>query len=638
MEIKMHAFHTCFLILGIIYSSLAYDLTSYAPVRTSCPNRRQWVRPAQGLSSEEAAWVQGRKPVVLDAFSAYLKRLNITDLDVSGLVNAMKKDNNSGVPTISMAISGGGWGSAMTGIGILRAFDARFADAINEQTGGLLQSMTYIAGLSGGSWPVMSLSTYNFPSINDLVANWHTDIDRSTANNTVYAANTTSLFMDVAAKYEAGFNVSVPDYLGRSFSYEFLPPPNGGLNITLSSITNLSNFKNHSMPMPLFQANRLTDDDIEFFGIKVPYGNSSIIEMNPFELGAWQGSAGSATGFMPTEYLGTVLQNGSLSNSSECVVGYDRASFMMGVAASAFNFWYIEARSNGTLASFSKRAVQPDTTSAKHQNGKRTAIFPAEVVDELLDSYQEYLNLSTAGSMYPSVPNPFAGMQGSNGPEPSSLQLADGSEAGQSIPYWGLIQPSRQSDFIISWDSDSDQPPFSWNNGTNIYNTYLQARRNGLPFPEVPPPSTFIKRNYTSKPVFFGCDTQYTTTRNTSSPIVLYLTNTPYSAYTNYTWYQDTFTPVQMHEILVNSFNIATQGNGTLDPEWAQCLGCAAIDRSIARLGIQRVDQCEKCLRQYCWDGTYENEADIPLVDLLLKLYPNVTYAEWNATHGWDEN
>lgn len=120
---------------------------------------------------------------------------------------------------------------------------------------------------------------------------------------------------------------------------------------------------------------------------------------------------------------------------------------MMGVAASAFNFWYIEARSNGTLASFSKRAVQL-ADPAKHQNGKRTAISPAEVVDELLDSYQEYLNLSTTESMYPSVPNPFAGMQESNGPEPSSLQLADGSEAGQSIPYYGLIQPSRQSDFM----------------------------------------------------------------------------------------------------------------------------------------------------------------------------------------------
>lgn len=156
-----------------------------------------------------------------------------------------------------------------------------------------------------------------------------------------------------------------------------------------------------------------------------------------------------------------------------------------------------------------------------------------------------------------------------------------------------------------------------------------------MPFPEVPPPSTFIKRNYTSNPVLFGCDAQYTTTRNASSPIVLYMTNSPYSAYTNFTWFQSAFTPVQMHEILVNSFDIVTQGNGTLEgaDHWAQCLGCAAIDRSLTRLGIDRVAQCEKCLQKYCWDGTYEDEADIPVVDPSLKLHPNVSYAEWNATH-----
>lgn len=227
--------------------------------------------------------MQGRKSVVVDAFSAYLERLNITGLDVPKLVNAMKKDNNSGVPTISMAISGGGWLSATTGVGVLRAFDARFPDAITQHTGGLLQSMTYIVGLSGGAWPGMSLATHNFPTINDLVASWHTEIDRvfNPPNNTVYAANSTEVFLDVAANAEAGFNVSVSDYLGRAFGYEFLPTPNGGLNITLSGVRNLSNFQNHSMPMPMFQANRLTDDDVEFFGVKVPYANSSIVCPHP---------------------------------------------------------------------------------------------------------------------------------------------------------------------------------------------------------------------------------------------------------------------------------------------------------------------------------------------------------------------
>jgi lysophospholipase len=188
----------------------------------------------------------------------------------------------------------------------------------------------------------------------------------------------------------------------------------------------------------------------------------------------------------------------------------------------------------------------------------------------------------------------------------------------------------------ISWDNDEDTVPYGWNNGTNIYNTYIQARRQGLAFPEVPPPSTFIKRNYTQRPVFFGCDANYTTTpTDLSSPIVMYMTNAPYSAYTNYTWYKSTFTPVEMHEILVNSWDLVTQGNNTLDPNFSQCIGCAAVDRTLAKLDIARAARCDECLQKYCWDGTYEDEANIPVVDPRLVLSPNVSYAEWNATHAW---
>lgn len=183
------------------------------------------------------------------------------------------------VPTISMAISGGGWLSGYTGTAIMRAFDDRFPDANKQHTGGLLQSLTYLAGLSGGSWPVMSLATNNFPSINELIADWHVDIDRfvNPPNDSIYAANDTVIFEQIATKYKAGFNISITDLTGRSFGYGFAPPPDGGMNVTLSGVRKLSNFQNYSMPMPLFQAARLTKDDAQFFGIKVPFWNSSLV-------------------------------------------------------------------------------------------------------------------------------------------------------------------------------------------------------------------------------------------------------------------------------------------------------------------------------------------------------------------------
>jgi hypothetical protein len=47
--------------------------------------------------------------------------------------------------------------------------------------------------------------------------------------------------------------------------------------------------------------------------------------MTPFEFGTWIGSDGSATGFTPIEYMGTQIDNGTVKNSSSCVVGFDRA-------------------------------------------------------------------------------------------------------------------------------------------------------------------------------------------------------------------------------------------------------------------------------------------------------------------------
>jgi lysophospholipase len=88
--------------------------------------------------------------------------------------------------------------------------------------------------------------------------------------------------------------------------------------------------------------------------------------------------------------------------------------------------------------------------------------------------------------------------------------------------------------YSIAWDSNEDANPFSWNNGTNLYNTYVRANVSGIPLPIVLTPATFINKNFTTHPVFFGCNTELTTTKSPASPIIAYFANAPYSAYTNY--------------------------------------------------------------------------------------------------------
>ncbi|KAF2169207.1 hypothetical protein M409DRAFT_36163 [Zasmidium cellare ATCC 36951] len=600
----------------------AANYSSYAPIQIQCPKRDQWVRSAGGLSDEETLWVEGRKHKVLEGLTSYLERLNLSDFDLETYL-ARLQQNEANVPALGMAISGGAWSSALTGTGALRAIDDRFSPAVEQRIGGLLQSLTYLAGLSGGSWPVMGLATYNFPTIDAMVHAWHVDISRTTATtDTEHAATIQTMIEQIAPKHDAGYSLSYMDLLGRMFAYEFVEGPNGGMATTVSGIAELSKFREHNMPLPLWQAPQLVANDTSFYGIRVPADNAAIYEWTPFEVGSWTGPEE----FFPTKYLGTKMSDGLPVDN--CVVGYDKASFMLGMAADAWNYWLLEAYSNNTLGSFAKRNTEPPTNSITKRAGP-----PLSFLDGIASLFQQAYGLTRNASLYVNIPNPFttSTSTANSTTTPTNLTLVDESEILQAIPLWGLAQPARGIDFIIAWDSDGDAAPYSWNNGTSLYGTYIYAKNHGVPFPIVPEPATFINRNYSIRPTFFGCDANLTTTNDTQAPIILYLGNAPYSAYTNYSAFQSAFSDENIAVIMTNGFNQLSQGNGTLDAEWPECLGCAAIDRSLAKVGMQRSEQCQRCLERYCWDGVSDDN-DSGIVDPALILDPSFSFEEWNRT------
>lgn len=320
----------------------------------------------------------------------------------------------------------------------------------------------------------------------------------------------------------------------------------------------------------------------------------------------------------------------------------ERRSFILGTTAEAFNFWYIENLSNGTLAQFSKRSIAANERLESHltprlptedESGsslkKRATPPPLSSLEQLTVGFNSTFGLSLRDISNAIYPNPWNGLPGQSSPY---LKLVDGSEGGQTLPFWGQIQPARGLEFIITWDVSLDGAPYNWENGTNLFDTYKAARAAGLPFPIVPDAATFINRNYTRDPVFFGCDASLTTTKSTDSPIVLYLANSAWSAYTNFTFTQAATTFQQMSDIYTNSFNIMTQGNGTFNSGWPECLACAVIDRSLEKVGLNRTAQCSQCFKKYCWDGTTDDRPVGP-IDERLRLFPNETFAEWNATH-----
>lgn len=306
-------------------------------------------------------------------------------------------------------------------------------------------------------------------------------------------------------------------------------------------------------------------------------------------------------------------------------------SYMLGTAASAWNYWYIGDYSNQTLAQWPKRSISSKKFKATAKRDSSETFFPESTLTALIAGFAEAFNLTMPNIAYAEWFNPFFGTSSSTN-ESEVIQMVDSAEDGTALPLWPLIQPERNASFLVAWDDDPDAFPNNWLNGTNMYTAFLAAEAAGLPFPVVPPVNTMMNRNYNLNPTFFGCDTNLTTTKSTKSPIVLYITNSPYSAYTNYSWTQTTFSAEQLNTIFTNEFNQFTQGNGTLDNEWTQCLGCAVIDRSLEKIGMQRSEQCEKCLSKYCWDGTL-NETTPTIVDPYLRLDPTLSFAEWNLTN-----
>lgn len=98
----------------------------------------------------------------------FFDHVKVGDYDVGAYLDK-HSSNSSNLPNIGIAVSGGGWRALMNGAGAIKAFDSRTSNATTTgHLGGLLQSATYIAGLSGGSWLLGSIYINNFTTIDKL--------------------------------------------------------------------------------------------------------------------------------------------------------------------------------------------------------------------------------------------------------------------------------------------------------------------------------------------------------------------------------------------------------------------------------------------------------------------------------------
>ncbi|EPS30585.1 hypothetical protein PDE_05537 [Penicillium oxalicum 114-2] len=566
--------------LALIGRALPNAPDGYVPANVSCPAVRPSIRSAAKLSPNETSWLQTRHKKTLSAMKDFFGHVKVGDLDVNAYLNK-HANNASNLPNIGIAVSGGGYRALMNGAGAIKAFDSRSNNgSTSGHLGGLLQSATYLSGLSGGSWLLGSIYINNFTTISSLQTNekggvWQFDNSILEGPDTggIQLLDSASYYKDLAeavqGKADAGYNTSITDVWGRALSYQMFNSSNGGIDYTWSSIALAQDFIDGNYPLPLVVA------DGRRPGEKVIGSNSTVFEFNPWEFGTWDPTI---FGFAPLEYIGSPFNGGSIPSSAPCVRGFDNAGFIIGTSSSLFNQFILQLNTT-SLPTFVKNIFA-------------NILGKLDKADNDIAVYE---------------PNPFYHYNNKTSPYASQpdLDLVDGGEDLQNIPLHPLIQPERHVDVIFAVDSSADTD-HNWPNGTALVATYERSLNgtgigNGTVFPAVPDQNTFVNLGLNTRPTFFGCNSSNMTG---PAPLVVYIPNYPYSTMSNVSTFTLSYNNTQRDEIILNGYEVATMANSTRDKNWSSCVGCAILARSFERTGTALPSICTQCFSDYCWNGT----------------------------------
>lgn len=142
-------------------------------------------------------------------------------------------------PVIALSLSGGGYRAMINGLGMTMALMNESDEAKTAGTGGWLDAVTYMAGLSGGSWATGTFIANNAPLPLDLVHNvWNLD------SNLIFPDNDklsfyTKMLSNVRAKTNEGFPTQITDYWALALGNHLLPGQfrlNSSANLTFDDV------------------------------------------------------------------------------------------------------------------------------------------------------------------------------------------------------------------------------------------------------------------------------------------------------------------------------------------------------------------------------------------------------------------
>lgn len=575
---------------------------SYAPGKVDCPSYLDdddtdtqvgFIRQAAGINKDESDWMKSRDNVTIENLKVFLKDSGLSDLNTDEYLDNIINNSSARIPRIALSFSGGGYRAMLCAAGEISGLDNRTVGAA-EHGLPILDSSSYITGLSGGSWFVSSLIYNNWTSVQEIIDQNGQDDAIWDLEHNILAPGGLNIIKDanywddiddqVDDKRDAGFNVSLTDPWGRGLSYQFFPGlKDFGAGMTFTSLRDWEIFKNYSIPFPIVVSDGRTP------GKQIINLNSTVFEFTPYELGSWDTYVDS---FVDLKYTGTHIDKGKPVNNT-CWSGLDNTGFVFGTSSTLFNQFLLRLNSTD-LSGLAYSAA-----------------------DALLTDLSQDEN-----DIAPWYPNPFYNSPfGSSHTikNSNSLYLVDGGEDNQNVPLYPLLEEERGVDVIFAFDNSADTDQ-SWPNGSSLVYTYERQFSNAsanFAFPYVPGVDTFLHNNLTAKPTFFGCyasnltslmeevDTDYV------PPLVVYIANRPWSYHSNTSTFKLSYDDDEKLGMIENGFAISTFNNLTIDADFKKCISCAILQRSKERMGVEIGDECKSCFDDYCWDGstyTYDND------------------------------
>lgn len=161
-------------------------------------------------------------------------------------------------PTIGLALSGGGYRAMINGLGQTMALMNASDEASKAGTGGWLDAVSYMAGLSGGSWATGSFLANNGTLPTDLVKNvWNLQ------ENLIYPSDGkvalySNMYQNVKDKREEGFPTAITDYWALALGEHLLPSAyhmDKGANYTFDrAAQTVTKFQSAELPFPIIIA------------------------------------------------------------------------------------------------------------------------------------------------------------------------------------------------------------------------------------------------------------------------------------------------------------------------------------------------------------------------------------------------